>query len=272
MAESNDRQGLPLKPGAEIGREMGEGLIGAEAISTMPGHPVSEKDRILDQQKQAALPVSSGVPVRTPEEMKEPEAKDEDEKDEKIEEPRVCPKCGWNQGSEITAEPSELDKANFMRAALTGSRFEKSFPMYGNRLRVTFRSRMVDESEDVSQHLQWEATRGNMDIRLLYVIANKMSMAMSLSKIEIFDESGALQKTQEWPTPTKELYKTDAAYEGSHRLCDIVHYCMFVKDKNVGDMMYNALYKAFTQFDELYQMMVARAEDPDFWSATPSVT
>lgn len=261
------RQGLPLRPGREMDDAVAEGLIGKDGIANLQGHPLGQKDAVLTEQRDSGLPQPGITPaVETPPEFKEGAEEGEDSKARS----EPCKRCGLNPDDPFLVEPTSLDKVNFMRAALTGGRFEKSFPLFGGRLRVTFRSRIVDESESISRHLQWQAVQGNLDIRFLYTLAQKMTMSMSLSKVEVFDEQGIVESSVVYPIPTLEFYP-EIEGEGSQQLCDRVHYKLFIKN-NVSEMTYNALYKAFLSFDALYQMLISRAEDSDFWLATPSAT
>lgn len=275
MTETRD--GMPLKPGEQVPANLAEGLVGPEALANAPTAPAADKDKILSEELASALPQPGDKAAERPAEYDEASTAEGDPnglgRPPGVPE-SVCPKCGWNCSQKFEIDPSPLDRANFMRAALTAGRFTKSYDMFGGRLRVTFRSRLVEESEDIAKHLQWEATRGNMDIRLLYVIANKMNMAMSIQRIEIFNEDGTLENTVDYPIPNDNLYpqlELENENDTDQSMCHRVHHKLFVA-QNVSEMTYNAVYRAFTMFDSLYEMLVARADDPDFWSATPSAT
>lgn len=265
------RQGLPLRPGKEIDDALAEGLIGKEGLVSLPGHPSSQKETVLREQRDSALPKPGDTPaIETPPELTEVD--DESTATVTSDKPSSgpCKRCGLDPSLPFDIEPTPLDKANFLRAALTGGRFEKSFTIFNDRLRVTFRSRIVEESEDISKHLQWMAVHGDLDVRFLYTMANKLTMAVSLTKVEVFDEEGMIVSVIDYPIPTLEAYP-EIDVESSQRLCDRVHHRMFVQS-NVSEMTYNAIYRSFLQFDGLYQMLISRAEDSDFWSATPSAT
>lgn len=269
-----EQQTLPLTPGAKVDDSIAEGLVGAEALTNIPSHPSNEKEAILAKQRDDALPdPETAVPVQPPPEMAADAAESEGEEGAaESEKADYCPKCGWHQASKFEVVPTELDKANFIRAALSGGRFEKAYMIFGGRMEVTFRSRIVEESEDVARHLQWQAVTGNMDVRLLYVMAHKMDMAISISQVRVFDEGGVMQSEQAFPIPTHEVYpRIEIEEECSQCLCERVHHKLFVA-KGVGEMTYTALYKEFCKFDALYQMLTVRADDPDFYSATPSAT
>ena len=50
--------------------------------------------------------------------------------------PAKCPKCGHNTKDPIVAEPTAEDKADFVRAFLTDSRFTKEYPLFNGAVKV----------------------------------------------------------------------------------------------------------------------------------------
>lgn len=271
MAEQGQQQ-LPLKTGDRVELNIAEGLVGPGVIESMPKYPVIQKDEILEKQKLAALPDASVPAAPRPKEMEEVEDI-EPEEIKKPAEAKVCAKCGWHLATPFDIKFTDDDKINFMRSCLTGGRFEKSYSLFRGLLRVTFRSRIVEESEGVSKHLQWEQTHANIDIRLMYVIAQKMDLALSLSRYQVFDDSGTCVTDNIYPVPTDELYPIDEEVgdKYSQFMCDRVHRKLFV-DHRVSESLYNALYRKFVEFDALFQLFTVRVDDADFWPAIPSIT
>ncbi len=196
-------------------------------------------------------------------------AKVTDEAGHTHEHPETCPRCALDLTKPYKVTPTEEDLTNFLRAMMnshTGDRFVKSYPIFGGRVRVTFRSLLAEESENIGEELRRLAGLSGGDFRLLFVFATKLGMAMSMERLETIDANGIVTNQRVFQPVTEELYPV---IQGSdEKLCSRAHKKIFTKP-GIGEGLYTAISRIYGKFDWLYQHMVTRSEDPNFWKATP---
>lgn len=96
------------------------------------------------------------VPEAEPPPMaeEEPEQPTEDEEEQTAGPATVnhmCVQCGWDQSIPVIAEPEHKDKIAFLQAVIGQKVFSKRYTMFGNRLRVTFRTLTIKEIDSLYQ-------------------------------------------------------------------------------------------------------------------------
>jgi len=80
----------------------------------------------------------------------EPEAAEAEREDSS----NRCPHCGWDLSMRDPIEVSEADIANFVRSVLANKRFEKSYMVFGDHVRVKFRSLMDYEEDKIGSQIR----------------------------------------------------------------------------------------------------------------------
>ena len=96
------------------------------------------------------------VPEAEPPPMaeEEPEQPTEDEEAQTLGPATVnhmCVQCGWDQSIPVIAEPEHKDKIAFLQAVIGQKVFSKRYTMFGNMLRVTFRTLTIKEIDSLYQ-------------------------------------------------------------------------------------------------------------------------
>lgn len=85
----------------------------------------------------------------------EPEVTPEEDEDDSV--PglstvnNMCVQCGWDQSIPVIAEPEHKDKIAFLQAVIGQKVFSKRYTMFGNMLRVTFRTLTIKEIDSLYQ-------------------------------------------------------------------------------------------------------------------------
>lgn len=166
--------------------------------------------------------------------------------------PPACPKCGWERGKAVLAEPTEEDKREFVRSTLGGRRFRKEYSFFDGQVRIMFRSALRGETQALSEVLtkdiddrkllspqEWHARRREL---MLSIILESVTVA---GKLQDFPEIGgcALEEEQ----ARRSLEASMASRAGW-------------PESIVGMVLYSQ-----TQFEDLHQTLVARTYDADFW-------
>ena len=238
-------EGLPLKPGQKITEDELEGLGAVEE----------------------EIAVEEEEPDTTPKELPKIKSAEDIEKDKPI----ICPKCGWDHKTEFRVTYTAEDKENFLRSILLGdddNEFFKQYYIFNNRIRVTFRQPTLEETEDVAGYIRWLSAGGRSDIRLLFISGLKMSLAMSIHKLEYLNEKGIVTEVKDLSAIRNKLkeHKVEIK-DAKDYLCYRVHDHIFMK--TFKSPLYTAIYREYQKFDELVQLLTERAADPDFYTATP---
>jgi hypothetical protein len=264
--------GLPIKPGQPIPEQVAEGLVDPQALKNM--QPVTKKqleDDLKKMRENAADLKQAPAAAPTQAEPPAPAAPADHN-------PKYCPRCNWDQGLKYEVQISDEDKRAFCRFVLTGGRFIKTYTIFDGLVRITFRSRTMVESEDVSSHVHWKARSGQLDVHMLFVEGNKMSLAYSIAKVETLGDDGQYKELATYPDVTDESYpvntpKTPAGTvpPDAPRVCKRAHDSIFAT-RSVSEMHYNAIYNEFMKFDRLQEVLTIRGSEPGFLRATQSAS
>lgn len=140
------------------------------------------------------------------EEEKEPEATPTGEDAVR---PNRCPRCRWDLGSPQPPAPSPEDKATFVASILGDNRFVKSYPLFGGKLTIAFRSLATRVGDRVLQQLARDQALGRIADR-----ANQLRLfwdyrlCLSLLWLQVGDDktdfAAAVDEALEEPTDEDE--------------------------------------------------------------------
>ena len=286
----NTPQGLPFRPGQPISEQLADGLIPHEDQAAMEPLPPDELPDALEHQKAEALRQHVASHAATPRtgstDAADPNPRTTDAGEpvsvsdvlqlgtaaqSPVEERRkaACTKCGWDTRGDFNVEPTVADRQSFMRAVLTEVPFEKTYTLLDGQLLVTFATPDVRHADIVAKHVRWQASIGNIDVRLLMVAGIRAAMAMSITRVEVRDGNGAVVKIDKYPSAIDEPHPPVTYRKTDDSACDRAHAAIFEK---MSQIKYELIYRQYVLFERLCQKLQAHADDPDFWKATPSVT
>ena len=235
-------EGLPLKPGQKITEDELEGLGAVE-------------EEVVEEEPLPELP--------EPEKM--------EQKVENLN--KLCPRCGWNHSVEFSVDCTPQDKRNFLRSILEPDiDFYKSYKVFNERVNIIFKMPTVEQTDTISSYVKYLSSTGKTDIRLLITEGLKMALTLSIYKIQYLDEKGHTTREVNFEDVRKDVDKNLPEFD---ELCPESFACFHYHKKmfkKYSPPLYNAVYKKYTDFDELCQYLTARAPEPDFYTATRHYT
>jgi len=159
---------------------------------------------------------------------------------------QLCEKCGWTVGVPYQAEITTNDKLEFVSAMLSGRRWSKTFPLFGGKMSVRFESRKAKDSDILTNAMneKFGPTPFNEDkIRAFYEYGFGMCLR------EIRRSNG---NTTEFPN--LDLVNLD----GIRSRLDAI-------SSQEDEAVIMAAKAAFSMFENMYQLLTARATDPNFY-------
>ncbi|MFA5525227.1 MAG: hypothetical protein WC992_00180 [Acholeplasmataceae bacterium] len=178
-----------------------------------------------------------------------------------------CQFCGRDPAQPVRVVPTDEDRQEFTRYTLAGGRWQKTYFEMGGRLRITFRSLRLRETDDVNQQLAKELSTGALnDVRVAYARQNRLQLSFALVSILATDAEDRVQTNRTFPPPTREDFRAEDTC-----LCVRRDESIFDEgEEGMSVAMYDLIYRRFIEWDTLQQLLMARSVKPDFSGATPS--
>ena len=186
---------------------------------------------------------------------------------------QICPRCGWDQIHREIAQPSNADKQCFMRSILGRKRYEKEYSLIDNTLKVTFRALSPEETDLVLNQLRADGipsddpmleTTRTMSAMELLVAHNQYRMVCSLKRIDTGADK--LDFDPVCPVSFTVITADEKQNEGDRtvlpsKLKDLM-------EKLGSEPLFNILLNQSQLFHREVDILVQRANDPDFWLTT----
>lgn len=170
---------------------------------------------------------------------------------------------GYNLGL-MDMEPAEItraDKEAFMDCLVDDSRFERSFSLFGGRVKGVFRSRTTAESLAIISEVNraYSVVKNAMTTEFAATLRHA-NLAMQVAELDgvvypIFEE------------PLKSQYDVDTDDVTEPKWWKLVN-----KYNNMPEGKEQALYTALLEFERVYWTMVKHAGDQNFWNPEDSST
>jgi hypothetical protein len=176
-----------------------------------------------------------------------------------------CQHCGWDLKKEDLTEASSSDKEDFVQSILGGIRFKKTYSMFKDKYKITFRALTSKESDIAYRQIVIDGQRdyktkvlGGTDFYWRNLQAYRL--AMSLESIESVTY-GKLE------IPTLE----DAEIDGTtnKQIQDkLIPFLNFVLDSFIPlESTRSIVGHAYFEFQSLCDKLQVMAESPNFWKA-----
>lgn len=178
------------------------------------------------------------------------------------EEPKTCPCCGWDVAKD-PVEVTEEDKANWLRSILGGGEFQKTFTLYGGKLKVTFRSRTMDDNNLVAEQLSLDSKSNKFlsDVPMISASlhqgrARRLSMACSFV--------GLSSSTFLAPTLNSENAKKiyGEKLSSNQNVTAAAHDVLFGK---WPETLYSAVFSQYLKFESVCHRLMESSVSSDFW-------
>lgn len=206
----------------------------------------------------------------------EPEQPEEDETDEAPMPSTVnhlCVQCGWDQSIPVIAEPEHKDKIAFLQAVIGQKVFSKRYTMFGNMLRVTFRTLTIKEIDSLYQET-FRAQKEGIIVTTAdyYEYLNRLRLYLQISSLSATSSALHLKLpeglTEETHPGVKSYWDTflkreDKFVEGKSLVQQISEYV--VTEVLKTEHLQRTVTHECNKFNRLVAKLEACVDNSDFW-------
>lgn len=186
-----------------------------------------------------------------------------------VPQPKLCPCCGWDVAKD-PVEVSDEDKANWLRSIMGAGEFRKTFVMYGGRLKVTFRSRTMDDNNLVNSQLIVDAKLGQFisDVPMISAglhqgRARRLSLACSFVNLSSSKFQAPRISTEE----AKKVYGDHISDKAN--VVGAAHEVLF---GTWPETLYSAVLNQYLKFESICHRLMEASTSADFWAGVESST
>lgn len=167
-----------------------------------------------------------------------------------------CPRCGWVVSVPYKPEfVSEDDRIQFAYSIMHKMPFKKTYGLFQNQIKVTFRSKTVEDSELLLEQLRQDSLHGKFaDLGHMNHFAVRYEMAMLLDKIE-----GPEGDFQFKLKPQFKSYANEE--EPVLKYADAIY-----NEYIVSDVLKQLIEVHFRSFNRLYASLIDEAMKENFYS------
>jgi len=250
--------GTPPAKGKSMRAVLDEPSAGPATLENASGATAQEKKALFDPA--AGAPPDGASAVADALQSISPESPEDILK-------RICPMCGWDQTIRNAVEPSEEDKNDFVRAAVSGGRFRKVYPCYGGRVKITMRSRTYAETEAVMTLVEHWRKRENVEAANVIIFKTYAYQALfSLERLELEGK-----EPKDFPALSTTIPAPPEDSSTPEQRPDIEKAEQYIKEE-FSEITWQSIQNAARHFDQLTSFLTLRAHDPNFWNgiATPA--
>jgi len=225
----------------------------------MDGHKIEGLDQeFAAQETEATVAADSAARGVTPDKVIEVGQETAAVTEEKEPAPTTCVYCGKSleRGLDL-AVPDDEDKAAWLDCVLGGNRFTKRYSLFGGKVEITYRERILTETEAILQQLTSEVSEGALPAIAAYVNPrynlrmNKLMLAASIKKV-VFKPDSPETRVITFPTLT--------TTGGVAKLLDLL------AEVAANEGLYSCLLARYQHFEAVCAMLVNWSNDPNFQS------
>ena len=158
---------------------------------------------------------------------------------------------------------TEEDREAFLRAIVTGDRYERPFSLFGGKLTGTFRCRKIAESDGIIAYLSHCVNKGKADARIEYLtlMRNAMLAAQVKSLRGLVSEDFPELQAPFGPTRSEDgTSVSPPAWVG-----------MAESWGSRPEALVTALHNELQRFEQRYWAMVMDAANQNFWNPAASI-
>lgn len=167
-----------------------------------------------------------------------------------------CPRCGWDMRQRFEIVPTDLDKEDFLAAALGGTKFKRDYPMFGGKMVVMFNTILADENKMIHRQLVLDQESKRIVTEAEWFV-QMLEYRMALSLVAIVDANGK-------PTAVIPALGELPAAGGESPLIALTNY---VNTKVLAHEVTRRLVgQHLRQFQRLVEALEAMALEPSFWN------
>ena len=191
------------------------------------------------------------IELDIPEELPKPENKESSSINDGL---IFCPRCGWELSQPYNrVQLQEEDKIQFVYSIMHRMPFKKTYGLFQDKIKVTFRSKTVQDSEIVLEQLRREDDQKRfVNINHMQYYANLYELVLLLDNIE----GPAVSPTQKIK-PSFESYQKEgkSLHEYMEDIC---------KDYIGTEILFRLISEHFKTFQDTYNALVDEAVKENF--------
>ena len=172
-----------------------------------------------------------------------------------------CPRCGWNMQQKFEVQPTDRDKEDFLATLLGGTRFKKSYSLFGGKIVVTFRGLLADENKLIYRQLVLDQQDNKITTEAEWFV-QMMDYRLSCTLEDIKNKAGKVIATvpelSEMPFTRNPEQPLETA---------LAKQLEFVSTKILAQEVTRRLVAThLRQFQRLTEALEAMALEPSFWN------
>lgn len=160
-----------------------------------------------------------------------------------------CGRCGWTRDSKVGIADEEREE--YLRAVLGGKPYYKTFNLFGDKVKLTFRTQPNYEVDKLTKCifrlLQLQGATDEAQEKLV-----KVKLLFYLDKVELGDN------------PALNVDVTDLDKVDSFEAADEMFKEYFGR---FDETLIRAMVRTYHYFVELQQMLIAEGFNTDFWNS-----
>ena len=167
----------------------------------------------------------------------------------KHEEDFKCGRCGWTKDAKTGV--SEEEQEEYLRAVLGGSPYHKTFSLFGNKVKITFKTQPNHEVDKLTKCI----------FRLLKVQGASDEAQEKLIKIKLLFY---MDKLELGDNPALAVENIDFDAIDSFEAADEIfkeHFGL------LDETIIRAMVRTYHYFVELQQLLIAEGFNTDFWNS-----
>jgi hypothetical protein len=183
-----------------------------------------------------------------------------------------CVHCNWDQSIPDTAQPTHNDKLAFLQSVLGQTIFEQEAPLFGNAIKVRFRTLNIREIDLIYAHVYQLQKDGQVaTVEDYYETINRIRVYLQL--VSIVGSNSLIHQqfprginAQTSPGVT-DLWSDKLKVTETDQILGAIE-TFVIEQVLKTESLQRAITKACARFNILVAKLEACADDPDFWNET----
>lgn len=174
----------------------------------------------------------------------------------------ICPHCGWDTRNTDLTEVTDTDKIDFVQSILGGIRFKKTYNLFGDKLRITFRTLTTAESDMAYKQIIIDSQK-DIRNRVIGDTSFYWKTLMAYRALMAVEKIESAYNVVEVP-PIMEI-ESDPVEEPNTKVFAL--FDSLVEQVMPSEAIRNAIAHTYTEFNSLCEKLQSMAESKDFWNA-----
>ena len=172
-----------------------------------------------------------------------------------------CPRCGWDMRMKFEITPTARDKEDFLSTLLGGTRFKKTYELFGGKIVVAFRGMLADENKLVYRQLLLDQQDQKITTEAEWFV-QLMDYRLACTLDTITDNTGKVLSVM------PELHDMPFTRSVENPLATALVGQLDFMNKNIlaQEVTRRLVATHLRQFQRLLEALEAMALEPSFWN------